>query len=234
VYAESEVSSDSETAPAPPAPAPAPKVVKSLREFAKEVGVTPMAVSVAVKRGRLKASVLVEGGVCRGIVDVPLAHMEWAKNSDISKAPPRIREKAAERQRALEGDDPLTAGPSGESLQEASATAKFWDSKLKELKYREAAGELIEASQVERKLVEVFTACRTKLLAIPNRARQDLPHLTVPDMAVFEGLIREACEDLAAEASEAEAAIPPIARRADEVAEIRAEEDEHALIGEDP
>lgn len=224
------VSSDS-SPPVSPAPV-SPPVVLSLRQFAKQVGVTVNAVSVAVKHGRLKASVLVENGVCRGIVDIPLAHMEWTKNSDISKAPPRIREKAAERQRALEGDE-TTAGPSGESLQEASATAKFWDARLKELKYREAAGELVEASQVERKLVEVFTACRTKLLAIPTRARQDLPHLTVPDMAVFEGLIREACEDLAAEASEAEAAVE-IDRRRAEVEQLRADEDEHALIGEDP
>jgi phage terminase Nu1 subunit (DNA packaging protein) len=46
------------------------------------------------------------------------------------------------------------------------------------------------------RLVSVFTACKTRLLAIPSRARQALPHLVAADLGVLEALIREALEDL--------------------------------------
>jgi phage terminase Nu1 subunit (DNA packaging protein) len=68
---------------------------------------------------------------------------------------------------------------------------------LRETELRQRCGELIEASKVTAALENTFRTCRTKLLGIPARAKQVLPHLTVGDIVELEGLVREALEELA-------------------------------------
>lgn len=162
-------------------------MLMSLTDYAKHRGVSKMTVSNAVRKGRLRESVAYSGAGKPKIRDVALADKEWEENLDLSTAPAAVREKFDE-------------GPSahdGMSLSEASAVEKVWRAKTAELKFREAAKELIPARDVEARLVSVFTECKTKLLGIPSRARQALPHLTVADIGTLEGLIREALEGLA-------------------------------------
>lgn len=179
-------------------------------EYAARRGVSKMAVSNAVKRGRLRASVVRdEAGKFLGISDPDLADREWASKSDYTDAPQRAQTPPAEVAPALvavpahyePGRHVLVpdAEPGDESPDIASAAAKekHWRAKLAELKFREAAGELVPVAQVAAKLVDVFSSSRTKLLGLPGRARQALPHLTLEDIAALEALVREALEDLA-------------------------------------
>jgi hypothetical protein len=181
----------------------APAELMSLRQYAKRRGVSAMAVSDACKDGRLKACVVrdPETNRVKGITDPYLADREWAQNTDVMKAPPKEQAKAASREAAAfpEIGDSLPE-LAGEELTVANASAqdKYWSAKKRELEYREAAGELVAVSEVESKLVGVFTHCKTKLLAIPSRLKQSLPHLTTGDLAELEKLIRESLEDLAA------------------------------------
>jgi phage terminase Nu1 subunit (DNA packaging protein) len=41
------------------------------------------------------------------------------------------------------------------------------------------------------------TIARTKLLGVPTRLRQRIPHLTLEEIAIAEELIRESLEELA-------------------------------------
>lgn len=143
-------------------------------------GGDPMAVSRAVKRGRLVHSV--KDGK---IVDAELADREWEENTDLSKAPGYVREKAA----GVQGDSP-------ENMAEASLREKHWKSKLAELKYKQEAGELVIASEVEREWVDILSHVRTRLLAIPTYVKQAAPHLEVADVALIEQHVRDALEEL--------------------------------------
>ena len=45
-------------------------------------------------------------------------------------------------------------------------------------------------------LVDQVVTCRTRLLGIPSKAKQQLPHLSLSDLEVLEALVREALEGL--------------------------------------
>jgi phage terminase Nu1 subunit (DNA packaging protein) len=175
----------------------------SQRAYGKRRGVSHVAVQRAVNSGRLRASVNEDGQ----IVDPDLADREWDAATDLSKAPGYVRERAAARAAPAPAFDvvgvigPETDAPpsarAGMTLAEASAVEKVWKARQAELNYRQDAGELVPARDVDAKLQDVFRTCRTKLLGLPSRARQALPHLTVADLGTIENLVREALEELA-------------------------------------
>lgn len=133
------------------------------------------AVSKAIQDGRLRASVGEDIAGRPTILDPEVADAEWTANTDTTRSP-------------------------APSTEDAPAIAeKYWRARLAELTYRQKSGELVEASEVARHLVDVFTACRTRLLGIPSRARQQLPHLSKADVATIEGMVREALEGLSKE-----------------------------------
>lgn len=170
----------------------------SLRAYAKRRGVTPMAVSFAVRDGRLVESVARDKFGQPKISDPDLADREWDANTS---AEHRIRAAGNVDVRApLATSAPTVAtDEAGEPLNVASAAArsKHWEAKLRELKFKEAAGELTPSAEVARVIADEATRAKTRLLAIPSRARQAMPHLTTPDLATLEALIREALEELA-------------------------------------
>lgn len=177
----------------------------SIRAYAKRRGVSHVAVLNAIKKGRLGA------GVQDGrIVDPDLADKEWERRTDLSRAPSAVKERAKASPPASSGSPSSLPAPSGGapsahegmSLTEASATEKIWRAKLAELKYRQDAGELVPAKEVETRLQSLFTRIRTKLLGIPTRAKQAMPHLEPKDLGLFEQLVRETLEELADGATE--------------------------------
>jgi hypothetical protein len=178
----------------------------SLRAYAKRRGVSPEAVSEAVSSGRLSASVTRNARGQPKIADPDLADREWEANTDWSRVPafaPKdpdgLPEPDAEEDEM--STDGLPSANEGMSLLEASAIEKVWKAKLAELKFRKEAAQLLPASQVRRTLETTFSACKTKLLAVPSRARQALPHLAPTDIAEIERLVREALEGLSAGAT---------------------------------
>jgi hypothetical protein len=203
--------------------------------YAKRRGVSKMAVSRAIKKGRLRTCV-VRGpnGEPLGISDPELADREWLAYSDYTDAPqrapegygktrpPAVADDARPEQAAapapavtprfhglgappasmptvedLAASGEITAAPQDpDSIGNAATREKHWKAKLAELKYRQEAGELVEAAAVSKRLTDTFSMCRTKLLGVPTRTRQRLPHLSLDDFTVIEELVREALEDL--------------------------------------
>jgi len=174
----------------------------SQREYAKRRGVSHVAVQRAINSGRLNRSVR-DGKV----VDPELADREWEASTDLSKAPGSVVERAAERAAASGGAARPRVEPVapvavlGASLAENNAAKAYWQAKQAELDFREAAKELVPADEVRGALTETFRSCRTKLLGLPARIRQQIPHLTPADVGTIESLVREALEDLAAQSA---------------------------------
>jgi hypothetical protein len=185
----------------------------SLRAYAKHRDVSVVAVSRAVKSGRLRASVTRDHRGQPKIADVALADQEWTENTDHGRAPAFVKERGLAVQTSAPSDNqPLEPPPApteeapaaGDtarelSLSEASAEEKRWRAKLAELTYQQRAGELVPAKDVADRLTNIFTVCRTKLLAIPSKAKAAIPALTHADVAVLDDLVRQALEELALE-----------------------------------
>jgi phage terminase Nu1 subunit (DNA packaging protein) len=188
----------------------------TLTEFAALVGVSKMTVSTACKPGGRLASFVIrsETGRATGIRDPEEARKYFHANTDLSEAPASVlvakaefAAREAEKRSAEENADdedppeekrsaPKTA-TAFEEIADESRRAKHWDAKLKELKYREAAGELVAAAGIEKKLADVFSAVRSKLLGVPSKAKQAMPdELTASMVTKIEDLIREALEEL--------------------------------------
>lgn len=168
-----------------------------------------MAVSEAIRAGRLVKSVIRVNAAGQldpsgppKIADPDLADQEWERNTDSQKrsnAAGGVPVTAAPALLAI-AQPPRVASPAPPPMEESVASAterlKSAQADLAELKRDAERGELVLASEVEKRLVAVFTACKTRLLAIPSRARQALPHMVNADVATLENLIREALEDL--------------------------------------
>lgn len=165
----------------------------SLRAYARHRGVSGPAVLAARDKGRLVECFRDSSGTMTAqIQNAALADQEWERKTDLSRAPIPVRQRAA-------GVAPLPAedGEAVPDMADASAREKHWRAKLAELKFKEAAGELVPAAGVRAELEGVFRSCRTKLLGIPSRARAAMPGLSLADVAKIEAFVREALEDLA-------------------------------------
>lgn len=179
----------------------ADKVIMSCRAYAKLRGVSPMSVSEAIKAGRLRDSVARgDSGNVIGIKDPVLADQEWEHHSDMMKAPAPVRESSGDRAieaEAARGGFVSVGDDESGTLGENAADVKYWQAKLAELKYRQETGELVSVKTIEGAIADMIAASKTRLLAIPSRVKQALPHLSVVDVATVEKLVREALEDLA-------------------------------------
>jgi hypothetical protein len=185
---------------------PKKKPPMSLRAYARRRGVTAMAVSKAIKSGRLAKSVVRDAAGDPKIADPDLADREWDRSTDLSKAPGYVKQRASAARpprgesRAVAAPGAAAPPPAGEpddlSLAVESAREKFWKANTAELDYRERAGELVKAAEVKGKITDSFKKVSTRLLGIPTRAKQQIPHLTVADIGTIDELVREALEEL--------------------------------------
>jgi len=76
------------------------------------------------------------------------------------------------------------------------ARSEFEKANLLELERKTKEALLIPAEQVQKTWANAVTIARTKLLAIPTRTRQRIPHLSLEEVAIIEELIRESLVEL--------------------------------------
>lgn len=169
----------------------------SVREFARRRGCSYETIRLAIKAGRLVKAVVNVNGKPK-IADYEMAMQELDATTDLTRAPHAVVVRASERRRKERGDDDEGASTSGLfDLAEEAAREKHWKANLAELDYRVKAGELVPVEEVEAKFVDAVTAAKTKLLGLPKRIQQRMPHISVEDVRVIHELVREALEDLA-------------------------------------
>jgi phage terminase Nu1 subunit (DNA packaging protein) len=81
----------------------------------------------------------------------------------------------------------------------ANCELKNSQRRLNELRIAKIEGELISLPEVEAAWAEIALATRQLFMALPARARFDLPHLTGADQKVLERLVREMLTEVATE-----------------------------------
>lgn len=183
----------------------------SLRAYAKRCGVSPESVSKAVADGRLQESVVRVGGAPK-IADPDLADREWEANT--RKRVDR-RGPSAGPPLAVEDSSAMAAGSEAEELanyyvsraRREAAAARREDAlaDLAEMDVLERRGELIPAAAARAQVIDRYTVVKTKILGVPSRVAQRLPHVARADVAVIDDLLREALIELADGDASAEA-----------------------------
>lgn len=151
-------------------------------EYAKRRGNSPAAVSIAIRDGRLRDSLLKLPSGRTVIADPDRADAEWEANT----------------QRSTKGQEELEKlGVQAVAVSEARIKAA--KASMVELDAQRKQGRLIPVEEARAAVMNDYAVVRTKLLGVPARAKHRAPHLTAADVAVIDELIREALEELATE-----------------------------------
>lgn len=161
------------------------------KAFARLANMSPDAVYKAVQDGRLGNAVVRQG---RRVFIDPLRGLEALGRV------PDGGDSSSDDDEPVHVTKEMVEAYDGTPLEKSLAIEKFWKAKRAELDYRKATGDLIEIREVAERYVDEVTACRTKLLAIPSRAKQRLG-LNGDQHALLESLVREALEELGRESS---------------------------------
>lgn len=106
------------------------------------------------------------------------------------------RARAAERRADAGQDDQDDGAGDKPDLNNSRAWKEHYQSELARLQVEEKLGTLIDAKAAEERWSALIASCKTKLLAIPSKARSRLPKLDNSDVAMLEKLVREALEEL--------------------------------------
>ena len=193
----------------------------SLTAYAKRRGVSAVAVSKAVKRGRLRESVVTVDGQPK-IADPELADREWAENTrqrgdqatrpDVEAATPEpeapkperpepvrpSQSDGAVRQRRPAGlpDSVPPFNVSQAVRAQAAARREAAAADRAELELAQRRGELVDVASVRAEVIARYSLVKTKLLGVPSDLAQRLPHLATEVVPMAKALIRKALEEL--------------------------------------
>ena len=173
----------------------------TLTAYAARRGVSVKAVSKAVASGRLASSIVRDKHGAPKIADPEVADREWQENTRSSiDRPPLVPVPEGEHEECAPAPRPDDVPDYHESRARREAAAARREAALAELAERELAvhkGTLIDAAQARADVIGIFTIVKTRLLGIPSRVAQRLPHLAAEVVPLLDELLREALEDLA-------------------------------------
>lgn len=171
----------------------------SLAAYARRRGVSHVAVSKAIASGRLSASVIRDERGAPKIADPDLADREWSANTR-----PRVdRQPADPRPHPAAPPAPATEaprqrpGPRVPDYNESRARREAALADMAELEVAERRGSLVPVDEARAEVQQRYTLVRTRLLGVPARVVQRMPHLAAEVVPVLDELLREALEELA-------------------------------------
>ena len=182
----------------------------TLTAYAQRRKVSTKAVSKAVATGRLSKSIARDKHGRPRVIDADLADQEWETKTRAQigrpAAPPRAeiaepRHVVPVRVAAAPSELDVPDYNVSRALREAAAArreAALAD--MAEIEVAELRGELVNVAEARADVIAKFTVVKTKILGIPARLAQRLPELAAEVVPVADELLREALEELAAEA----------------------------------
>lgn len=174
---------------------PKPKKAKaplSQNAYAKHRGESAASVQRAIASGRLSTSLVDVKGVAK-IISAELADAEWESKTRPSA---EANAKNLKAQRKLPVDKIDYNEARRRTQIEVLKQAKH-ASEANELRLAKERGDTISKDEARADVVEAYTRVRTKLLGVPKRCKQRIPHLSVKEVGIIMGLQREALEELA-------------------------------------
>lgn len=171
----------------------------TLRAYAERRGVSPEAVSKAIRRGALTTSVE-KTASGRWSIDPVAADEEWGRRTNAAKSRgrdvprPEIVPEEDLEELDLDQLERLISKYRGDLP--AQQAFKFEvDARAKLLALKERQGQLVDAEEVRRHGFELSRTCRDQILGIPARLAPELAAETDP-FKIHQALERELAEAL--------------------------------------
>ena len=162
----------------------------SKSEAATVLGVSPAAITHAIKKGR--------------IVPVRRDGKEWIDGETLREqwgnARSRMRNVNSRVPKPGVVGDVGKVSRAAEDLpdyNESRARTEWLKAELMELERAEKEGELVRADEVSKTWGDLVAITRTKMMAVPSKAKQRIPEIPADAFVALEEIVREALEDLA-------------------------------------
>lgn len=185
-----------------------------IREFGRFAGLSGEGVRKAIKDGRIPKQLIGKTLTSTGrerptIKDPEAALAALGRNTNPnykqdSAAISRGRKAVGAgvsgleaQQRREEAAPTPPAGNRAPSIVESRSITEAYKARLAKLEYEEKSGKLVNADEVKVRYASLVTTARTRMMAIPSKAKGRIPHLTVDEIEVLDDLVREALEDVA-------------------------------------
>lgn len=150
----------------------------SFRQYAEHRGVSPFAVTKAVKAGRIS---VVADSTGRRFVDPKKADEEWDANSDASKqiggyTVNQGGDSSYQSGPVFNGNVPeQKSGPGGgPSYTESRAIREAYQARIAKLTYEEKSGKLVSANEIKVQAFQTARIVREGILNIPDRLASQL------------------------------------------------------------
>ena len=163
----------------------------SKSEAATVLGVSPAAITHAIKKGRI-VPVQRDG---KEWIDGETLREQWGNarsrmrnvNSRVPKSEGGVRDLGK-----------ITRAPEDlPDYNESRARTEWLKAELMELERAEKEGELVRADEVSKTWGDLVAITRTKMMAVPSKAKQRIPEIPADAFVALEEIVREALEDLA-------------------------------------
>jgi len=158
----------------------------SKSEAATVLGVSPAAVTHAIKKGR--------------IVPVQRDGKEWIDGETLREQWGNARSRMRNVNSRVPKPEAKTVVRAAEDLpdyNESRARTEWLKAELMELERAEKEGELVRADEVSKAWGDLIAITRTKMMAVPSKAKQRIPEIPADAFVALEEIVREALEDLA-------------------------------------
>lgn len=126
----------------------------------------------------------------------------WANITRTRTDSPRPRERQPRSAKVLEAQvnrEVIERSFELPDYNESRARSEYEKANLLELERKTKEKLLLPADQVERVWANTVATVKTKLLAVPTRLRQRIPHLSLEEVAIADELIRESLIELSGE-----------------------------------
>lgn len=142
--------------------------------FARVVNLSPGRISQMIKKG-----MPVEPD---GRIDIARGKIWMQENID-------PRRSAAQPQGVMSFERPVSINERDRLAREQADNVALKNAALRR--------ELVPAVEVEARWSDILRRVRSKVLSVPSRVRQNLPHLMLQDVAAFDAELRRALDELA-------------------------------------
>lgn len=169
-------------------------------EFAKRKGVSPQAISNAIRNQRIG---VIHGPNGKPLIAWEIASKQWDEGRRPRSDHPEIKARSIPEQEMEELEDVLIGEDDDENASEAGQYARHRavTEKYKALrerqKYLQEKGELVLAADVNMSWSKITVATKTRIQAIPSKVKIAIPRLTPEEMEIMETLVDEALNELA-------------------------------------
>lgn len=147
-----------------------------VREYARHRGCAQSTVQTAVSSGRIRK--------VGGKIDSAQADADWEANTD-----PLVGNRSHSKTNRTDEN--------GRAYIEEKAQRERLRRLRAQLEYDREVGLLAPIAEIEEMVAGVISTSRAKILALPSKVKQHLPHLTNADVLTIDRLIRESLEELA-------------------------------------